>query len=151
MRYLKYISILFLSLFLVACKSNKNNNTSQTSSEKQVIKEVSLPDDVKELLQNFGNNFFNYSSINERNESVKKYLTSEAIKKNGIDGETTAEFEAEGEITNIYQDVSTKNAYLIFATEKTASTNSQVVVQVTVDQDKLKISNLSIYYVKPAY
>lgn len=109
--------------------------------------------DIPALLNEFGSKFINFTSIDQRNQEVKNYLTEECITANGMNQSAYADFQSEGEITSVYQQTEETNNYLIIGTEKMNNTQSTIVIEVTLllENSDVKISKLVINYMKQAY
>lgn len=101
----------------------------------------------KELLHSFGEAYANYSSINDRNEKLKKLMTAECIKKNGVDVKTAVQLSSEGNVETIYQ--SEDNKYAIILTCKQSDRVIRVLLLVSVKDGK--ISEMTYNTIKQEY
>ncbi|NAA53770.1 EF0163 family protein, partial [Enterococcus faecalis] len=101
----------------------------------------------KELLQSFGEAYANYSSIDDRNEKLKKLMTAECIKKNGIDVKTAVQLSSEGSVLDIYQ--SSDNKYAIVLNCKQNGMNIKVLLLVGVENRK--VSEMTYNTIKQEY
>ena len=104
--------------------------------------------DRMELLKNFGENWVNYASIYERNQSVKSFLTDKAIEENAIDIDAHADFKGEGEIQSIFQDVNHSDKYSIVGNEKAKELESILMIEVEFASGEDKIDVIRVYYVR---
>lgn len=109
------------------------------------VKEMQVSN--KELLQLFGEAYANYSSINDRNEKLKKLMTAECIKKNGIDVKTAVQLSSEGSVLDIYQ--SSDNKYAIVLNCKQNGMNIKVLLLVGVENRK--VSEMTYNTIKQEY
>lgn len=127
---MKKVALLFLlgAVFmgLTACQSKDggselSKNTTQSMSKVEEKDEVLIESedsisssesdkqtemnrkDVIRLLNDFGDGYANYSSINDRNRKLKKLMTQNAIDMNGIGFDSEVMLESKGKVTNIYQ------------------------------------------------
>ncbi|MGM0288760.1 EF0163 family protein [Enterococcus sp. AZ029] len=126
---------------------NLEERTSDTFSEttETSVEEMRVMD--KELLQSFGEAYANYSSINDRNENLKKLMTEECIKKNGIDVKTAVQLSSEGSVVDIYQ--SSDNKYAIVLDCKQNGMNIKVLLLVGVENRK--VSEMTYNTIKQEY
>lgn len=123
---------------MTACSSKESTNTS-----------TQIDSATKSTLEDFGDKFLNYKSVDERNESIKDLMTEKAQNDNGINTKTSADFQAKGEVKQIYQDISNKNQYLIFGNYQVQLENTNVVLRVTMKNGK--IDKLTVDYTRQAY
>lgn len=101
----------------------------------------------KELLQSFGEAYANYSSINDRNEKLKKLMTAECIKKNGIDVKTAVQLSSEGNVETVYH--AGDNKYAVILTCKQSGRTIRVLLLASVKDGK--ISEMTYNTVKQEY
>ena len=116
----------------------------ETSSTTQT-KEIKT--DNKKLLEDYGNAYANFSSINDRNEKLKKVMTKECIKENGIDVKTGAKLESTGKIVSIYQN--DKQEYAVLLDCEQNGTQAKVLLLAKVKENK--ISEMTYNSVKKEY
>lgn len=116
-------------------KAFSEERTRDTVSEttESSIKEMQVNN--KELLQSFGEAYANYSSINDRNEKLKKLMTAECIKKNGIDVKTAVQLSSEGNVEIVYQ--SGDNKYAVTLTCKQSGRTIRVLLLASVKDGKI--------------
>ncbi|KAJ72892.1 putative lipoprotein [Enterococcus faecalis AZ19] len=97
--------------------STKKSEVTEKSSTKSMQSKDKLAEEkvsgTYQLVEDFGNAYANFSSINDRNEKLKKLMTAECIKKNGIDVKTGAKLESKGEVSSIYQNDKKEYAVLL--------------------------------------
>ncbi|KAJ82608.1 EF0163 family protein [Enterococcus faecalis] len=128
-------------------KAFSEERTRDTVSEttESSVKEMQVNN--KELLQSFGEAYANYSSIDDRNEKLKKLMTAECIKKNGIDVKTAVQLSSEGSVLDIYQ--SSDNKYAIVLNCKQNGMNIKVLLLVGVENRK--VSEMTYNTIKQEY
>ncbi|EPB6246344.1 EF0163 family protein [Enterococcus faecalis] len=128
-------------------KTFSDERTRDTVSEttESSVKEMQVNN--KELLQSFGEAYANYSSINDRNEKLKKLMTAECIKKNGIDVKTAVQLSSEGNVETVYQ--SGDNKYAVILTCKQSGRTVRVLLLVSVKDGK--ISEMTYNTIKQEY
>lgn len=102
-------------------------------------------------LSEFGEKWVNYSSINSRNQSVRTYFTDEAAKENGLDVDPRMEIEGNGEIRQIFQSLDDQSTYVLLGEERVREVVSDIMLEVTIDKEKERISKLTVRYVRQAY
>lgn len=128
-------------------KAFSEERTRDTVSEttESSVKEMQVNN--KELLQSFGEAYANYSSIDDRNEKLKKLMTAQCIKKNGIDVKTAVQLSSEGSVLDIYQ--SSDNKYAIVLNCKQNGMNIKVLLLVGVENRK--VSEMTYNTIKQEY
>ncbi|EIP8074847.1 hypothetical protein LT173_002437 [Enterococcus faecalis] len=128
-------------------KTFSDERTRDTVSEttESSVKEMQVNN--KELLQSFGEAYANYSSINDRNEKLKKLMTAECIKKNGIDVKTAVQLSSEGNVETVYQ--SGDNKYAVILTCKQSGRTIRVLLLASVKDGK--ISEMTYNTIKQEY
>lgn len=128
-------------------KGFSEERTRDTVSEttESSVKEMQVNN--KELLQSFGEVYANYSSINDRNEKLKKLMTAECIKKNGIDVKTAVQLSSEGNVETVYQ--SGDNKYAVILTCKQSDRTIRVLLLASVKDGK--ISEMTYNTIKQEY
>lgn len=131
--------------------SSMNSEEKTNESTEEVIETSSSEEKMsvtnKELLESFGEAYANYSSINDRNEKLKKLMTAECIKKNGIDVKTAVQLSSEGNVETIYQ--SEDNKYAIVLTCKQSDRVIRVLLLASVKDGK--ISEMTYNTIKQEY
>lgn len=134
-------------------KTEETTGTSQEVTTQTRPSEVDQQAKKQVLLETFGENWVNYSSVKERNNSVRGFMTSGCIEANGIDATTHAQFEAKGEITDIYQSISEEDTFLLTGVETTNGNQQLIVLTLTLTEEEgqFLISELTVSYVKQAY
>lgn len=133
-------------------ETNSTNNSDRLEAEKKE-KEERMEQKKEDLVREFGKRWVNYSSIDERNSSVKSLMTEDCQKENGITVTTHADFNATGQVEGVYASVSEPNSYVFFGTEEYKGNRKKIVltIQVEVDQEDVKVSKLVVSYVQQAY
>lgn len=128
-------------------KGFSEEETRDTVSEttESSVKEMQVNN--KELLQSFGEVYANYSSINNRNEKLKKLMTDECIKKNGIDVKTAVQLSSKGNVETIYQ--SGDNKYAVILTCKQSGRTTRVLLLASLKDGK--ISEMTYNTIKQEY
>lgn len=127
--------------------TNKADDSKKvTGSAKTTPKKVN----IKELLNDFGDGYANYDSINDRNNKLKKVMTDECIKMNGINFESAVMLSSRGEVTSIYQPIDgEKNQYSILLNCEQNGSKVRVLLLVKVTGDK--VSEMTYNTVKQEY
>ncbi|EPI09642.1 hypothetical protein D358_01133 [Enterococcus faecalis RP2S-4] len=128
-------------------KAFSDERTRDTVSEttESSVKEIQVNN--KELLQSFGEAYANYSNINDRNEKLKKLMTAECIKKNGIDVKTAVQLSSEGNVETVYQ--SEDNKYAVILTCTQSGRTIRVLLLASVKDGK--ISEMTYNTIKKEY
>lgn len=121
-------------------KTSISSETVESSNEEIVISNLSL-------LEEFGEAYSNFSSINDRNEKLKKIMTENCIKQNGIDVKTAVQLSTEGSVVDIYE--SNDNKYAIILECKQNGMNIKVLLLVRVENGK--ISEMTYNTIKQEY
>lgn len=124
--------------------TEKSSTKSTQSKEKLDSEQVSANE---RLVEDFGNAYANFSSINDRNEKLKKIMTAECIKKNGIDVKTGAKLESKGEVSSIYQN--DKKEYAVLLDCEQNGTKTKVLLLAKVKGNK--IAEMTYNSVKQEY
>lgn len=170
-----FIGFVCLLLFVSGCRKeemfdSENSQQKTTGSTRQStepssgVPSVSTPADTSstsepdyeideekamEMLSSFGKRWVNYRSIDERNSSVRNYLTEDCIKENSIDVPVSVAVEATGEITQIFKSMEEDNAFVLFGTEETKGSLLTIVLTVHLAGDH--IDSFVVQYVRQAY
>lgn len=124
--------------------TEKSSTKSIQSKDKSTEEKVS---NTYQLVEDFGNAYANFSSINDRNEKLKKLMTAECIKKNGIDVKTGAKLESKGEVSSIYQN--DKKEYAVVLDCEQNGTKTRVLLLAKVKGNK--IAEITYNSVKQEY
>ncbi|EOS7785749.1 hypothetical protein FAD87_RS09460 [Enterococcus hirae] len=105
-------------------------------TEKQVT-------DPKKMLEDFGNHFLNFDSLQERNQSVKAYMTEKCQEENGINVELNAEFKSVGKIEEVFQDVEDSQIYALLGYENSRGVKNEVffVMKLVEENGEYKIDS----------
>lgn len=131
--------------------STKGSEVTEKSSTKSIQSKEKLEEEQvstnEQLVEEFGNAYANFSSINDRNENLKKLMTTECIKKNGIDVKTGAKLESNGEISSIYQN--DKKEYAVLLDCEQNGTKTRVLLLAKVKGNK--IAEITYNSVKQEY
>jgi len=114
--------------------STTANSTEQTTSPQT-------------LLENFGENWLNFSNIEERNQRVKKYMTKEAFESDQLDTDTTEDRTSTGAVKSITQDIEDPQKYIILGEETTQEKNREVILEIRLtDEASPKIEHFESNY-----
>lgn len=106
--------------------------------------------DIKRLLYDFGDGYANYDSINDRNRKLKKVMTDNCIKMNGIDFDSAVMLTSRGEVASIYQPIDgEKDQYAILLNCEQNGSEVRVLLLAKVSGDK--ISEIIYNTVKQEY
>lgn len=140
------------TIILSSESDSSMNSEEKTNESTEEVIETSFSEEKmsvtnKELLHSFGEAYANYSSINDRNEKLKKLMTAECIKKNGIDVKTAVQLSSEGNVETIYQ--SEDNKYAIVLTCKQSDRVIRVLLLASVKDGK--ISEMTYNTIKQEY
>ena len=131
--------------------STKRSEVTEKSSTKSTQSKEKLEEEQgsanEQLMEDFGNAYANFSSINDRNENLKKLMTAECIKKNGIDVKTGAKLESKGEVSSIYQN--DKKEYAVLLDCEQDGTKTRVLLLAKVKGNK--IAEITYNSVKQEY
>ncbi|EGP0010611.1 EF0163 family protein [Enterococcus faecium] len=111
------------------------------------VKEVSKTNkDREEILKDFSYKLLNFTSIDDRNDEIKNYLTNKCIKEQGLDVKVNADFNSIGSIEHIYQETDNVNHYSVLGNDKSRGAEHDVLIDVTFEKDK--INSFSIKYME---
>lgn len=123
----------------------EKSSTKSTHDKKKLEEEQASP--KEQLVEDFGNAYANFSSINDRNEKLKKLMTAECVKKNGIDVKTGAKLESRGEVSSIYRN--DKKEYAVLLDCEQNGTKTKVLLLAKVKGNK--IAEMTYNSVKQEY
>lgn len=138
----------------VSATTKTKKGSSSTVDESQIKKDIQKQQQKKEdVLKEFGKHWVNYDSIDERNASVKEFMTEECIQENGIEAITHAGFQATGSVSDVYESMTMEDTYIIFGSEETNGNKQTIVLNVALEatDSDVKISKLVVNYVRQAY
>lgn len=94
------------------------------------------------FLTNFAENWTNFSSIEERNQSVKDFLSEKAIHDNGIDAKLNVEFVSKGEVKKIAKVNDEKqDKYMLLVDEKARGEANTMLIEATIKQNQVEDFN----------
>lgn len=137
-------------------QKNQELNKQVESLDEQVVhlknklSEVTNPSNDSEeqerknetFLTNFAENWTNFHSIEERNQSVKDFLSEKAIHNNGIDAKLTVEFESKGEVKKIAKvNDEKRDNYMILVDEKARDEVNTMLIEATIKQNQIEDFN----------
>ncbi|GMA08270.1 hypothetical protein GCM10025886_14210 [Tetragenococcus halophilus subsp. flandriensis] len=104
----------------------------------------------QELLKDFTEKWTNFSSIEDRNASVKELLSNEAIEENGINADLNVEFKSEGTIKKIAKvNSQDQQSYIVIADEEARGQKSTMLIEAEIEQEQ--IENFKARYVDTEY
>lgn len=137
-------------------KPKHHTSTQPTSAQSEQAPEKSTEDKSNRnlaMLKKFGENWVNYHSIIERNQSVKEYFTEDGAKESTLDTDPHVEITAKGSIDTISQDLTDKNHFVLIGTEETHKNPVKIVLEVdtTSENEKPLINHLTVSYIRQAY
>ncbi|MFS1200733.1 EF0163 family protein [Enterococcus faecalis] len=97
----------------------------------------------------------NYSSIDERNKSVRDMFTGEARAINGLDTsvDINVEGKGKGKVKAIYRQTTEEMKYVIVGTDEANGNKNGIVlfVELMDKNGETKISQLTVSYIRQAY
>ncbi|WP_086444009.1 EF0163 family protein [Candidatus Enterococcus lemimoniae] len=169
---LSFVAVLFIA-GLTACKQEKKEvkttetatlemkqvegteNAFHLSSEPKETKDSSVNSkkesvDIKKLLNDFGEAYANFDSINDRNGKLKKVMTDKCIKTNGVNFDSAVMLASRGEVVSIYQPIDGEQdqyAILLNCQQNGSEVRFLLLVKVTGS----KISEMTYNTVKQEY
>ena len=121
---------------LLSAKEDKNESNADFILDK----------DREEILKDFSYKLLNFTSIDDRNDEIKNYLTNKCIKEQGLDVKVNADFNSIGSIEHIYQETDNVNHYSVLGNDKSRGAEHDVLIDVTFEKDK--INSFSIKYME---
>lgn len=124
----------------------EESTTSEIKNEVKSSAKQQKLDQIK-LLEEFGNAYANFTSINDRNERLKPLMTSECIKKNGIDVKTGVALVSVGKVTTIYKNDQGEYALILDCEQNGSQTRILLLAKVKGN----KISEMTYNSVKQEY
>lgn len=99
------------------------------------------------FLENFGNDWLNFSSISERNQQVEKYMTDNAIENAPLEANEKDQQESTGSIKAITQDIEDPQRYILLGEEITQDESKEVILEVKlINEPSQKISHFEFNY-----
>ena len=130
-----------------------SSETFSKESSEQSEKEQISQQDYDTFLLDFGEKFLNYSSIDERNKSVRDMFTGEARAINGLDTSVDINVEGKGKVKAIYRQTTEEMKYVIVGTDEANGNKNGIVlfVELTDKNGETKISQLTVSYIRQAY
>lgn len=134
-----------------------SSETFSKESSEQSEKEQISQQDYDTFLQDFGEKFLNYSSIDERNKSVRDMFTGEARAINGLDTSVDINVEGKGKgkgkVKAIYRQTTEEMKYVIVGTDEANGNKNGIVlfVELMDKNGETKISQLTVSYIRQAY
>lgn len=164
-RNLLIIGSLFIALIVICLiaffpsnsnpKKESNPSTTQiiSSKEEEKTQESRKPTQTLSMLEDFGNKWINYSSIYNRNQSVKELFTQQAIKDNSLNVDPHVEIRATGTITTISQSMTENNKFVLVGIEKTNNNPTKIFLEIEIEEENNQplISKLTVSYAREAY
>ena len=107
-----------------------SSETFSKESSEQSEKEQISQQDYDTFLQDFGEKFLNYSSIDERNKSVRDMFTGEARAINGLDTsvDINVEGKGKGKVKAIYRQTTEEMKYVIVGTDEANGNKNGIVL-----------------------
>ncbi|MDN5811195.1 MAG: hypothetical protein L0K54_09190 [Tetragenococcus koreensis] len=96
----------------------------------------------KKLLTDLAENWTNFQSINERNQSVKEFLSEKAIEENGLDSNPHVEFDSEGKIEEIAKtDDESQQSYIVLVEETARGQERTLLIEAVIQDSKVNTFN----------
>ncbi|HHD1574871.1 TPA: EF0163 family protein [Enterococcus faecium] len=164
-----FIALISIGFFLGNQYSNQKSKRNELTIEKKLseiskerdkykiaLDEIKQEDDVKEvsktnedredILRDFSYKLLNFTSIDDRNDEIKSYLTNKCIKEQGLDVKVNADFNSIGSIEYIYQETDDVNHYIVLGNDKSRGAEHDVLIDITFEKDK--INSFSIKYME---
>ena len=114
--------------------------------EDDVIEASKTNKDREEILKDFSYKLLNFTSIDDRNDEIKNYLTNKCIKEQGLDVKVNADFNSIGSIEHIYHETDNEDHYIGLGNDKSRGSEHDVLIDVTFEKDK--INSFSIKYME---
>lgn len=127
----------------------------EESRSSTIEKEIEIVEvdntEILEFIKNFSNKWMNYSDVYERNQSVREYLADECIKENTIDVDPHVEYESKGTIQSIAQDMENERKFVVSGVESAKGYANDFVFILRLAKNELKISEITVWYVRTGY
>ncbi|OQO64451.1 hypothetical protein BH743_12260 [Enterococcus faecium] len=155
-----FIALISIGFFLGNQYSNQKSKRNELTIEKKLseiskerdkykiaLDEIKQEDDVKEvskknedredILRDFSYKLLNFTSIDDRNDEIKSYLTNKCIKEQGLDVKVNADFNSIGSIEYIYQETDDVNHYIVLGNDKSRGAEHDVLIDIIFGKDKI--------------
>lgn len=116
--------------------TNKASNESVDKNKEERVK----------VLKDFSDKLLNFSSIDDRNNEIKEYLTAQCVKEQGIDVKVNAAFDSSGTISDYYESTNDVNHYVLLGNDENRGAEHDVLIDVFFENNK--ISHFSIKYME---
>ncbi len=116
--------------------TNKASNESVDKNKEERVK----------VLKDFSDKLLNFSSIDDRNNEIKEYLTAQCVKEQGIDGKVNAAFDSSGTISDYYESTNDVNHYVLLGNDENRGAEHDVLIDVFFENNK--IDRFSIKYME---
>lgn len=128
--------------------SNIRSEITETKDPSVNSKKESV--DIEKLLNEFGEAYANYDSINDRNSKLKKVMTDKCIRMNGINFDSAVMMASRGEVVSIYQPIDgEKDQYFILLNCQQNGSEVRVLLLVKVKDGK--VAEMTYNTVKQEY
>lgn len=102
-----------------------------------------------QFLHSFGKRWLNYDSIYARNQSVREFLTEEAIEMYAIDFDPKVAFESTGEMTHIAHSLSDEHTYVLVGEESARGSWNKIIVEIELTgEENPKITKMVVNYMR---
>lgn len=139
-----------LSMEQVEGKEDISSESEYVLETSESVENSQKKQDVKQLLNDFGDGYANYDSINDRNNKLKKVMTDECIQMNGIASDSAVMLASRGEVITIYQPIDgEKDQYAILLNCEQNGSKLRILLLVKVTGDK--VSEMTYNTVKQEY
>ncbi len=116
--------------------TNKASNESVDKNKEERVK----------VLKDFSDKLLNFSSIDDRNNEIKEYLTVQCVKEQGIDVKVNADFGSSGTISEYYESTNDVNHYVLLGNDENRGAEHDVLIDVFFENNK--INRFSIKYME---
>lgn len=123
--------------------------TSESISETTEITDGSAQENMAEqaFLEDFGEDWLNFSSTSERKQKAEKYLTEDALSNSSIEESEENEHASTGRIKTITQDIQQPQKYVLIGEKTTRGETREIVLEVDITTDPSpKISHFDSSY-----